>query len=179
MQIQNLKMNNQIHNSKRLAYLLRHSNLPNRNGWVRVSVLLNEMSITLQRLRVIVEEDTKGRFEFSENESSIRALYGHSIDVDLELKQSIPPSILYHGTAEKYLENIMKDGLKPRKRNYVHLSEMIDMAMQVGARHGKPIVLAIDTAAMISVGYKFYKAQNGIWLTGDIPPQFLKVVSYE
>lgn len=170
------RMNNLIHNSKRLAYLLRHSNLPNRNGWVRVSVLLNEMSITLSILQGIVAEDTKGRFEFSEDESSVRALYGHSIEVNLELEPTTPPMILYHGTAEKYLENIMKDGLKPRKRNYVHLSETIDMAMQVGARHGKPIVLAIDTEAMISVGNKFYKAQNGVWLTGDILPKFLKIV---
>lgn len=172
-------MNNQVHNSKRLAYLLRHSDLPDRNGWVRVGVVLNEMSITLQMLQDIVAKDTKGRFEFSDDESSVRALYGHSIDVDLELEPTTPPMILYHGTAEKYLENIMKDGLKPRKRNYVHLSETIDMAIQVGARHGKPIVLSIDTEAMISVGYKFYKAQNGVWLTGDILPIFLKVVCYE
>ena len=169
-------MNNQIHNSKRLAYLLRHSDLPDRNGWVRVGVLLNEMIITLPMLQDIVAKDTKGRFEFSEDESSVRALYGHSIDVDLGLEPTTPPMILYHGTAEKYLENIMKNGLKPRKRNYVHLSETIDIAMQVGARHGKPIVLAIDTATMISVGYKFYKAQNGIWLTGDILPKFLMIV---
>lgn len=172
-------MNNQIHNSKRLAYLLRHSDLPDRNGWVRVDVLLNEMSITLPMLQGIVAEDTKGRFEFSEDESSVRALYGHTIVVDLELEPTTPPMILYHGTAEKYLENIMKDGLKPRKRNYVHISETIDMAIQVGARHGKPIVLSIDTEEMISAGYKFYKAQNGVWLTGDILPKFLKVVCYE
>ena len=172
-------MNNQVHNSKCLAYLLRHSDLPDRNGWVRVGVLLNEMSITLPILHGIVAEDTKGRYEFSENESSVRALYGHSIDVDLGLEPTTPPMILYHGTAEKYLENIMKDGLKPRKRNYVHLSETKDLAIQVGARHGKPIVLAIDTEAMISAGYKFYQAQNGIWLTGDILPKFLKVVCYE
>ena len=172
-------MNNQVHNSKRLAHLLRHSDLPDRNGWVRVGVVLNEMSITLQMFQDIVAKDTKGRFEFSEDESSVRALYGHSIDVDLELEPTTLPMILYHGTAEKYLENIMKDGLKPRKRNYVHLSETIDMAMQVGTRHGKPIVLAIDTAAMISVGYKFYKAQNGIWLTGKINPQFLEIIGFE
>lgn len=170
-------MNNQVHNSKRLAYLLRHSDLPDRNGWVRVGVVLNEMSITLQMLQDIVAKDTKGRFEFSEDESSVRALYGHSIDVDLELEPTTPPMILYHGTAEKYLENIMKDGLKPRKRNYVHLSETIDMAIQVGARHGKPIVLSIDTEAMISVGYKFYKAQNGVWLTSEIPVRFYKITT--
>lgn len=170
------RMNNLIHNSKRLAYLLRHSDLPDRNGWVGVGVLLNEMSITLPMLQDIVAKDTKGRFEFSEDESSVRALYGHSIDVDLELEPTTPPMVLYHGTAEKYLENIIKDGLKPRKRNYVHLSETIDMAMQVGARHGKPIVLSIDTEAMISAGYKFYKAQNGVWLTGDILSKFLNIV---
>lgn len=170
-------MNNQVHNSKRLAYLLRHSDLPDRNGWVRVGVVLNEMSITLQMLQDIVAKDTKGRFEFSEDESSVRALYGHSIDVDLELEPTTPPMILYHGTAEKYLENIMKDGLKPRKRNYVHLSETIDMAMQVGARHGKPIVLAIDTEAMISAGYKFYKALSGVWLTSEVPARFYKITT--
>lgn len=172
-------MNDIIPFSKRLAYLLRHSNLPNRNGWVRVSVLLNEMSITLQILRVIVEEDTKGRFEFSENESSVRALYGHSIDVDLGLEPTIPPPVLYHGTAEKYIDSIMKEGLRPRKRNFVHLSETIDMAKQIGTRHGSPVVLSIDIEAMIRTGYKFYKAQNSIWLTGDIPPKFLKVICYE
>lgn len=170
-------MNNQLHNSKRLAYLLRHSDLPDRNGWVRVGVLLNEMSITLQMLQGIVAEDTKGRFEFSENELSVRALYGHSIDVDLELEPTTPPMILYHGTAEKYLENIMKDGLKPRKRNYVHLSETKDLAIQVGARHGKPIVLAIDTEAMISAGYKFYKALSGVWLTSEVPARFYKITT--
>lgn len=170
-------MNDQIYNSKRLAYLLRHSDLPDRNGWVRVGVLLYEMSITLPILHGIVAEDTKGRFEFSENESSVRALYGHSIDVDLELEPTTPPMILYHGTAEKYLENIIKDGLKPRKRNYVHLSETIDMAMQVGARHGKPIILLIDTETMINVGYKFYKALSGVWLTSEVPARFYKITT--
>lgn len=171
-------MNKQIHNSKRLAYLLRHSDLPDRNGWIRVGVLLNEMSITLPILQGIVAEDTKGRFEFSEDKSSIRALYGHSINVNLGLEPTIPPPVLYHGTAEKYLDSIKKEGLRPRQRNFVHLSETMDMAKQVGTRHGNPVVLSIDIEAMISAGYKFYKAQNGIWLIGDIPLKFLKVICY-
>ena len=73
----------------------------------------------------------------------------------------------------------MKEGLRPRKRNFVHLSETMDMAKQVGTRHGSPIVLSIDTGAMLRAGYKFYKASNGIWLTEDILPKFLKVVCYE
>ena len=172
-------MNNQIKESKRLAYLLRHSDLPDYNGWVKTGVVIGSLGVSLQDLQQIIENDNKGRFEFSEDKSSIRALYGHSIDVNLGLEPTIPPPVLYHGTAEKYINSIMKEGLRPRKRNFVHLSETMDMAKQVGTRHGSPVVLSIDIEAMIRAGYKFYKAQNGIWLTGDISSKFLKVVCYE
>jgi len=172
-------MNNLTRDSKRLAYLLRHSNLPDHNGWVMVSVVLSELNISLHDIQKIVNGDTKVRFEFSADESVVRALYGHSIDVDLELEPTLPPSALYHGTAKKYLNDIMMHGLKPRKRNYVHLSETIDMAMQVGARHGSPVVLVIDTEAMITAGHKFYKGQNRIWLTSKISTRFFKVICYE
>ena len=172
-------MNNPIKKSKRLAYLLRHSDLPDYNGWAKISEVLGNLGVSLQDLQQIVESDNKGRFQFSEDKSSVRALYGHSIDVNLGLEPTIPPPVLYHGTAEKYIDSIMKEGLRPRKRNFVHLSETIDMAKHVGTRHGNPVVLSIDIEAMIRAGYKFYKAQNGIWLTGDILPNFLKNVSYE
>lgn len=167
------------YHSKRLAYLLRHSKLPNHKGWIKVDVVQNELGVLLLDIQKNVYEDTKGRFEFSEDKSSVRALYGHSIDVNLGLEPTTPPPVLYHGTAEKYIDSIMKEGLRPRKRNFVHLSETMDMAKQVGTRHGSPVVLSIDIEAMIRAGYKFYKAQNGIWLTGDIPPIFLKAVCYE
>lgn len=144
-----------------------------------MSEVLGNLGVSLQDLQQIVESDNKGRFEFSEDKSTVRALYGHSINLDLGLEPTTPPLLLYHGTAEKYIDSIMKDGLRRRKRNFVHLSETIDMAKQVGARHGSPVVLSIDTEAMIRAGYKFYKAQNGIWLTGDILPNFFKAVCYE
>ena len=167
------------YHSKRLAYLLRHSKLPNHKGWIKVDVVQTELGVSLPDIQKIVHEDTKGRFEFSEDKSSVRALYGHSIDINLGLEPTTPPPVLYHGTAEKYIDSIIKEGLRPRKRNFVHLSETMDMAKQVGTRHGSPVVLSIDIEAMIRAGYKFYKAQNGIWLTGDIPSKFLKVVCYE
>ena len=167
------------YHSKRLAYLLRHSKLPNHKGRIKVDVVQNELGVSLLDIKKIVYEDTKGRFEFSEDKSSVRALYGHSIDVNLGLEPTTPPPVLYHGTAEKYIDSIMKEGLRPRKRNFVHLSETMDMAKQVGTRHDSPVVLSIDIEAMIRAGYQFYKAQNGIWLTGDILPKFLKVVCYE
>lgn len=167
------------YHSKRLAYLLRHSKLPNHKGWIKVDVVQNELGVLLLDIQKIVYEDTKGRFEFSEDKSSVRALYGHSIDVNLGLEPTTPPPVLYHGTAEKYIDSIMKEGLRPRKRNFVHLSETMDMAKQVGARHGSPVVLSIDIEAMIRGGYKFYKAQNDIWLTGKINPLFLEIIGFE
>lgn len=167
------------YHSKRLAYLLRHSTLPNKVGWIKVDVAQIELGVSLLDIQKIVCEDIKGRFEFSEDKSSVRALYGHSTNVDLGLEPTMPPLALYHGTAEKYIDSIMKEGLRPRKRNFVHLSETLDIATQVGIRHGSPIVLSIDVEAMIRAGNKFYKAQNGIWLTDKISPLFLKIVSYE
>ena len=172
-------MNNQVQESKRLAYLLRNSCLPNHNGWVSISVLIQEYNFTAHELERIVFEDAKGRSEFSDDVLAVRALYGHSIDVDLELNPSLPPAILYHGTAVKYLERILKEGLKPLKRNYVHLSETTDMAQQVGARHGVPIVLSVDAKSMVEDGYKFYKAQRGVWLVDCVPSKYIKVGSYE
>lgn len=167
-------MNNLIKNSKRLAYLLRHSDLPDCKGWVKTSAVLGSLSLSLQDLRQIVDSDNKGRFEFSEDKSMVRALYGHSVDVELNLVPSTPPAVLYHGTAEKYLESIMEEGLKPRSRNYVHLSETIEMAIQVGARHGNPIVLSIDSEAMIKADYKFHRVQNSVWLVQNVPVCFIK-----
>ena len=114
-----INMYNQNQESRKLAYLLRHSYLPNHDGWVSINVLVQEYCFTSQELEHIVFEDDKGRFELSEDVSYVRALYGHSIDVDLGLIPSSPPAILYHGTADKYIERIMKEGLKPCKRNYV------------------------------------------------------------
>lgn len=114
-------MDNQVNESRKLAYLLRHSCLPDHNGWVSTSVLVQECGFTTQKLEHIVFEDDKGRFELSEDNSYVRALYGHSIDVDLWLIPSLPPAIIYHGTTDRYIESIMKEGLKARKRNYVHL----------------------------------------------------------
>lgn len=172
-------MNNQVQESKRLAYLLRHSCLPDHNGWVSISVLIQEYNFVIQDLGRIVFEDTKGRFAFSNDGLSIRALYGHSIDVDLELIPSSPPAILHHGTAVKYVERILKEGLKPRKRNYVHLSETTDMAQQVGSRHGVPIILSVDAKSMVEDGYKFYKAQICVWLVDNVPSKYIKVDSHE
>lgn len=164
-----------VHGSKRLSYLLRHDKdytfLP--GGWRLISDLIENHSFTEEEIILYVSSDSKGRYELNDDKSMVRALYGHSVDIQQNLVPSLPPAILYHGTAEKYLESIMKEGLKPRSRNYVHLSESTDMAMQVGARHGSPEVLTVDVIAMVEDLFKFYKVQNGVWLVESVPPKYI------
>jgi len=107
--------------------------------------------------------------------TKIRANQGHSIDVDVQLEESEPLSILYHGTATKDLESIFKTGLKSRSRLYVHLSSDIETATSVGKRHGTPYVLKIDAEQMYKDGFQFFLSKNGVWLTKFIPSKYIKL----
>lgn len=120
---------------------------------------------TIEELREIVATNNKQRYEFSEDMTRIRARQGHSIQVDLELEEAIPPIVLYHGTAKEFADSIMKQGILKGKRLYVHLSTTIHMATKIGKRHGEPVVLVIDAKRMSEDGNKFFLSRNGVWLT--------------
>ena len=48
-----------------------------------------------------------------------------------------------------------------------------ETARRVGARHGKPHIFKVDALAMHASGLKFYLADNGVWLTDQVLPEFL------
>ena len=169
--------------SKFISLLLRHKpeegNLTlDEHGWCDVDDLirvLNERyhNIDMSVLEEIVKTDEKGRYSFNEDKTLIRANQGHSINVDVELKETKPPKILYHGTGEKSVANIKREGLKPMSRLYVHLSKDIDTANKVGSRHGVAHILVIDTERMFNDGYKFYLSENNVWLTKEVPTLYI------
>lgn len=140
-------------NSKFLSLILRHE--PERvgltldeAGWVGVDELLaavnrNGARLTRAELDHIVATCNKQRFALSEDRQRIRASQGHSVEVDLQYAPEAPPEILYHGTATRFLDGIRKDGLQRMERHDVHLSAETKMTMQVGGRHGKPVLLTI------------------------------------
>lgn len=156
--------------SKKLSYLLRHSDVPDDQGWIPVEKLVQDYGYSEQSLKQIVANDAKRRYEFSNDGKRIRAIYGHSNHVRIHYEPSIPPPILYHGTSIDRVDSIMEEGLKPMCRRYVHLSETIEDAVKVGKRHGEPVVLVIDAQKVIDDGGCFYRVPNGIWLTEDITP---------
>ena len=86
-----------------------------------------------------------------------------------------PPEFLYHGTATRFLETIFKEGLKPMKRQYVHISNDLETAVEVGKRHGKPVVLIIKAKELAAAGHKLYRSSNGVWLTDAVPTEFFTV----
>lgn len=150
-------------------------------GWVAVEELLaacanHNFPISHQELQEVVATSEKKRFSFDATGSLIRANQGHSIEVDLQLQSVVPPDVLYHGTGSTAVESIMQTGLRKMSRHHVHLSVDITTAKVVGARHGKPVVFAVDAAAMHQAGYKFYCSDNGVWLVDLVPPEYLHTI---
>lgn len=168
-------MNDIIRKGKRLAFLLRHDKdyQFDEHGWREVTDLIANHGYTMELLDEIVETNNKKRYEYSEDKSKIRARQGHSVNVDVELKEVIPPDILYHGTAETTLSAIMKEGIIKGSRLHVHLSQTEETALNVGKRHGKPVVLRINAGQMNQDGIKFYLSNNGVWLTEYVSPKYI------
>ena len=150
-------------------------------GWVEVDDLLAgcaraRMPLTLDELEEVVSGSDKQRFAFDATGTRLRANQGHSVDVDLQLEPATPPDVLYHGTAEDTVAEILTAGLKRMRRHHVHLSTSTPTATKVGARHGKPAILAVDAASMHRDGLTFYCSANGVWLVDEVPPQYLRLL---
>lgn len=170
--------------SKFMSLVLRHK--PeiiglqlDENGWANVQEQVDKMNAsgaaaTIELINTIVETNDKKRFAFNKDKTMIRANQGHSIEVELNLKEVQPPEFLYHGTVEKFIDIIRMEGLKKMERQHVHLSKDIEIATNVGNRRGKAIILTIDTAKMHADGFRFYLSENEVWLTDEVPVQYIQ-----
>lgn len=168
--------------SKFISLILRHKPETigialDEHGWANVEELIEGVTKThkldMETLERIVAEDEKQRYSFNEDKTLIRANQGHSIPVDVELEEVVPPETLYHGTGEKYVASIDAQGLIPKSRLYVHLSGDKETARTVGARHGKPVIYEVKSGEMHRDGFKFYRSANGVWLTKEVPVKYL------
>ncbi|MDA7881538.1 RNA 2'-phosphotransferase [Akkermansiaceae bacterium] len=169
--------------SRTLSLVLRHDpgaiglQLDER-GWAGIEELLrclNNKGKRIDRalLEKIVASSDKQRFRISDDGLSIRANQGHSVCIELDLEEKAPPEFLFHGTASRFMSVIEREGLQKQSRHHVHLSSDQEAARKVGARHGKPVVLAVAAQLMVRHGYRFYLSENGVWLTDEVPPDYL------
>ncbi len=173
--------------SKFISLILRHHPEAayielDEHGWADVDKLIKGIKRTgkkmnMELLEEIVRTDNKQRYSFNEDKTRIRANQGHSISVDVGLKEQEPPVFLYHGTAVGFYQSIQEQGLKPMGRLYVHLSKDVETAVNVGKRHGKPIVLKIHSGDMYRDGQTFYLSENGVWLTKNVAPKYFEQIN--
>ena len=172
-----------VSKGKYLSFILRHgkeefvAGLIDDHGWMSIDELVNAKGFTKELIEEIVNTNNKSRYEYNDDKTKIRARQGHSIPVDVELRKVRPPDKLFHGTTDRFLNNIFKEGLKPQSRLYVHLSYDKETALNVGQRHGKPVILSIDARRMYDDGVKFYISNNGVWLTKFVDKKYLGIVS--
>ena len=174
-----------VKTSKYLSRHLRHQ--PERigielepGGWVRVDALLracraHSFALTEDELHAVVAGNDKRRFTFDESGTRIRANQGHSVEVDLGLATVGPPAVLYHGTGRGSVPAIMAGGLRKMGRHHVHLSPDTETAVWVGRRHGPPVVLQVAARRMHADGYEFHVTTNGVWLTLEVPADYLEL----
>ena len=171
--------------SKEISYALRHAPWEyelemDEEGWVPVEQLLdalhrNEKWVNIGEadLKEMIEKSEKKRHELADGR--IRAFYGHSIPMKILKEEKMPPDVLYHGTARRFLESINENGLLPQSRQYVHLSQDIETAENVGRRHDdKPCILIIDAKKAWDDGVRFYLGNQKVWLADTIPSRYIR-----
>jgi len=171
--------------SKFLSKVLRHSpELINLNlndaGWASVDELIEKsrtknIQLDMLKLEHVVANNNKKRFAFNSDKTQIKAHQGHSIKIDHGFKAIKPPEILFHGTAKQNISSIQKLGLQKRNRHHVHLSAEPQTAINVGQRHGFPVIFKVQSLEMFNKGFEFYKSDNGVWLTNNVPEEFLEL----
>ncbi|WP_394829623.1 RNA 2'-phosphotransferase [Pendulispora albinea] len=172
--------------SKLLAFALRHDpgalglDLDGA-GWTDVAKLLGAIAargepLSHAELTEIVRASDKQRFAISEDGTRIRANQGHSVAVDLGLAPREPPVLLYHGTVARFLASIRQNGLLRGSRTHVHLSVDTQTAEIVAHRRSGPaVILTVHAGEMHAAGRRFWRSENGVWLTDHVPPAYLRV----
>ena len=177
--------NKQVTASKMMSYALRHRPeefglVLDKEGWVDIKMFCivlakhkGGVNLTEEDIAQIIAGSEKKRFEISGGK--IRATYGHSTENKIEFSPAVPPAVLYHGTSNRALESIRKNGLLPMNRQYVHLSSDIATARKVGERHDRnPVILTVDAAKMYADGMKFFHSANdGTWMCENVPFHYI------
>lgn len=150
-------------------------------GWVDmehfVKVLRNRQKrfhwLRKYHIEALIETDPKGRYQGEDG--YIRATYGHSIDVDLDLPSEDIPDTLYLPTTEKEADLLLEGGVKPSDRTYVHLSGSYESAVEAGSiRSDDPVILKVDAEGALSEGESIMRAGKDVLISKEIPPEYLE-----
>jgi putative RNA 2'-phosphotransferase len=170
--------------SKLMSLILRHKPeqfavLLDPEGYTPVEDLVRALRKSMpdacvDDVRRVVETIEPDKARFSISDAEIRANYGHSLSDRIVQQRVIPPEVLLHGTSEQAVANIRREGVRPMRRQYVHLTTNPDLAARVGGRHGKARVLEIEAFRASESGVAFYRANESFWLADFLPQEFIR-----
>lgn len=164
--------------SQTMSYALRHKPenfgiVLTEDGFVTIKEFSQKLDIPVPVILQIVEEDEKQRYTIKDG--MIRAAQGHSIKVKIPFEQRTAPATLWHGTNEEALKTILKTGLLPMSRQYVHLSENKETATNVASRRKSAVVLLkIDTQKLQQTN-ELVVSENNVWLTTQVPTDCITI----
>ena len=174
--------------ARKLALVLRHA--PEKfelemdiNGWIDVRDIVRKFKAGRRRqhwlrphhISAISETDPKGRYEVRGN--MMRATYGHTVEIELDLPSSNIPDSLYYPCDPGVAENLMEIGISPGDRSHVHLSATIRSAAEAGRfHHSDPCIIEVDTARMTASGETIWHAGVTVFLTDAVAGEFLSLV---
>jgi len=178
-----LKNDEKIRLSKYVSFLLRHNPEDlemDGDGFVDLDELVSKVRrrypiVDRKFLIEIADESERKRFEIVENK--IRALYGHTVPVHIQFKEDKQIARLFHGTTPQAARQILKSGLQPMRRRWVHLSPTDEIAREVGKRRTKnPVVLVIDASEARSSGIKYFRATDKVYVCKHVPAKYIKTI---
>lgn len=130
-------------------------------GWVRAA-----------DVEEVIARQEKRRYEIVH--ADIRAIYGHSLAAEVCYPQVMPPDVLFHGTARRFVDAILREGLRPMARQYVHMTDDPALARITGMRRDQqPVILRIDATGAHAANVVFFQADHGVFLARHIPPEFI------
>jgi putative RNA 2'-phosphotransferase len=170
--------------SRTIAHALRHR--PERygleldkDGWTPLEALIAALtrdsqwaSLRADDIHAMMAAAGKQRYEI--RGSHIRAIYGHSLEAKIGHTPAVPPDRLFHGTTGTALAGIRLHGLRPMRRQYVHLSMDTAAAAEVAARRtATPVIVTVDAGAAHRDGVAFYCGGGKVWLAGGVAEKYL------
>jgi putative RNA 2'-phosphotransferase len=173
------------HLGRVLTGILRH--FPDRyglemepHGWVSLPSIVRAISqkhpayhwLRVAHLVAIAETDAKGRYEVRDDR--IRATYGHTVEVDLDLPTENIPEFLYFPVTQEEAAIVLEVGLKPSDRKRVHLSKTAEDARAAGSvRTPDPVILEVDTHKAQGGGLVIMRAGKTVYLVDQVPALYL------
>jgi putative RNA 2'-phosphotransferase len=176
----------QVALSKLLALLLRHQAdahglALDPEGFVPLDQVLAAINqkggwdwVRAEHVEQVIAQQAKRRYEIVDGD--IRAIYGHSLATAISYPVVEPPDVLLHGTARRFVDVILREGLRPMNRQYVHLTDDPALAQLTGRRRdARPAILRIEAAQAHTAGVAFFQADNGIFLAKLVPAEYIAV----